>query len=152
MAEDVTGPKASRSPRLLILARVLLALQAAILIVWNVYMGVVLTLLSFIVTADAPEAQRGFWAISIISIIVVLASCVVGPAAFVLTFRRRWWAPVLIATAEILIIFESLFLGFSSAHVGDAPLWPFLAISAVPILIGVLVTAPANTRRYFSLS
>jgi hypothetical protein len=128
----------------------LIALQAAVLILWNAYVGLVVTLLTFIGTADNPEAQGGFWATLIIAIILVLASCLVGPGAFVLTFRRRWWTPPLIATAEIMIIFESLFLGFRSANVGDAPLWPFLAVAAVPALIGILVIAPPSVRRYFA--
>jgi len=111
--------------------------------------GLVVTLLTFIGTADNPEAQGGFWATLIIATILVLASCLVGPGAFVLAFRRRWWAPPLIATAEIMIIFESLFLGFRSANTGDARLWPFLVVSAVLASIGILVIAPSSVRRYF---
>ncbi len=47
---------------------------------------------------------------------------------------------------------ESLFLGFRSANAGDAPLWPFLAVAAVPVFIGILLIAPASVRRYFARS
>jgi hypothetical protein len=153
MSESATPPQASRPSRLLIFARVLLALQAAVLIVLNGFQGLVLTLLSFVGAADSwQEAQGRFWTTLVFVIVVVLASCVVGPGAFVLSFQRRWWAPVLIAIAEVLIILEPLYLGFSTARADEGPLWPYLVVAAVPAFIGILVTAPSSVRRYFARS
>src|SRR3989442_9942927 len=121
--------------------RVLLGLQVILLMALGAFVAWVNAGFAALAT-DAPDEFRNA---ILFGIVLILACGAFGAGLFCLTFVRRWWADVLLAVVEVILLGPALLIGWGGFAVfSEGPTYPFsfacfLPAAAVALIILVLV-------------